>query len=46
MLSLAQKLIAIGVTALLAVLMFLFSPILGIVGLFAVLPFGFAILRM
>lgn len=44
MLSLGQKLVAIGVIVLLELVTFVVSPLLGIVGLFAAAPLAFAIL--
>lgn len=44
--SLAQKLVAIGMVLVIVVSMFLFSPLLGIIGLFATVPLALAILRL
>lgn len=44
--SLAQKLVAIGMVLVIVISMFLFSPLLGIIGLFATVPLALAILRL
>lgn len=44
MLSLGQKLVALGTIAFLEAVAFLFAPLLGIIGLFAAAPLAFAIL--
>lgn len=44
--SLAQKLVAMGMVLLIVLGVFLFSPILGIVGLFVTVPLALAILRL
>lgn len=44
MLSLGQKLVAIGTILLLVVVLFVFSPLLGIIGLIASAPLALAIL--
>ncbi|WP_154019529.1 hypothetical protein [Halapricum salinum] len=43
MLSLGQKLLALGIVAVMNLFVLLLSPIFGIITLFASLPFAFAI---
>jgi hypothetical protein len=45
MLSVVQKVVALGVILLMNVLVLLFSPVLGVLGLFASLPLAVVILR-
>lgn len=45
MMSLGQKMIAIGMILFLELVAFLFFPIVGIIGLFFAIPMGFLILK-
>jgi hypothetical protein len=44
MLSLGQKVVAVGTILLLDVVLFVFSPLLGVIGLFASAPLALALL--
>ncbi len=44
MLSIGQKLLALGIIGLIELAMFVFTPLFGILGLFAAAPLAFAIL--